>query len=92
MAAEVEIVVKWSGDEYKISGLSGTQCVKDLKSEIQKQTGVLPERQKLLGFKYKGNKLDNRTEASSCVLTHTYHAQHSHLPSTPKFWPVLPKC
>lgn len=54
MAAEVEIVVKWSGDEYKISGLSGTQCVKDLKSEIQKQTGVLPERQKLLGFKYKG--------------------------------------
>ena len=55
MAAELtEIVVKWSGDEYKVLGLVGDQTVKDLKLEIQKQTGVLPERQKLLGLKYKG--------------------------------------
>ncbi len=49
-----DIGVKWSGEEYKISGLTEDQSVLDLKKAIQKKTGVLPERQKLLGLKYKG--------------------------------------
>ena len=57
MAALAEIVVKWGGDEYKIIGLKEDQTVKELKLEIQKQTGVLPERQKLLGLKYKGEEI-----------------------------------
>ena len=55
MADKIELFVKWSGDEYKISCLSGSNTVKDLKFEIQKQTNVLSARQKLLGLKYKGN-------------------------------------
>ena len=57
MAALAEIVVKWGGDEYKIIGLKEDQTVKELKLEIKKQTGVLPERQKLLGLKYKGEEI-----------------------------------
>lgn len=68
MAAEVEIVVKWSGEEYKVSGLSGAQCVKDLKSEIQRQTGVFPERQKLLGLKYKGKNPGDEVPLSDLKL------------------------
>ena len=50
-----DIIVKWSGKEYKISGLDEKETVRDLKAALQKETGVLPERQKLLGLKYKGN-------------------------------------
>ena len=55
MAAPMtQIVIKWSGKEYKISSLSETETVLDLKNTIQKETGVLPSRQKLLGLKFKG--------------------------------------
>lgn len=49
-----DLVVKWSGKEYKIAGLRDTETVGDFKNAILKETGVLPERQKLLGLKYKG--------------------------------------
>ena len=55
----VEIVIKWSGTEYTISDLTGHETVQELKNEIQKLTGVLPERQKLLGLKYKGVNVNN---------------------------------
>ena len=55
MAASMsDVVVKWSGKEYTISGLTEDQNVRSLKDAIQKQTGVLAERQKLLGLKFKG--------------------------------------
>ncbi|PIK60149.1 putative ubiquitin-like domain-containing CTD phosphatase 1 isoform X1 [Apostichopus japonicus] len=50
----VKLVVKWSGNEYEISDLISTNTVKDLKNVIKLKTGVLPERQKLLGLKLKG--------------------------------------
>ena len=54
MAAEVgDLIVKFSKEEYKINGLNGTDSVLDLKNAIYKQTGVLPEHQKLAGFKVK---------------------------------------
>lgn len=49
-----DLIVKFSKKEYKISGLSGTDTISDLKNAIHNQTGVLPEHQKLAGFKVKG--------------------------------------
>jgi len=54
MADTVEVVIKWSGNEYKITGLTGENTVIDLKQSIKNETGVLPDRQKLLGLKLKG--------------------------------------
>ena len=53
-SGEFGIVIKWSGKEYKISGLDENETLLDLKNAIQKETGVLPHRQKLLGLKTKG--------------------------------------
>ncbi|XP_062572249.1 ubiquitin-like domain-containing CTD phosphatase 1 [Saccostrea cucullata] len=47
------VVIKWSGQEYKLS-VDKDGMVADLKKTIQDATGVLPERQKLLGLKFKG--------------------------------------
>jgi len=49
-----KLIIKWSGTEYPIEGLSPTDSVLDLKNLICKETGVLPHRQKLLGLKLKG--------------------------------------
>jgi len=49
-----DICVKWGGKEYKIAGLHFNETVKSLKDAIYKTTGVLPDRQKLMGIKYKG--------------------------------------
>lgn len=51
---ELCVTIKWSGKEYAIQNLSPTDNVKYLKELIKDKTGVLPERQKLLGLKYKG--------------------------------------
>ena len=51
---EVNVIVKWSGKEYLIQHISLTETVRYLKDLIKDKTGVLPERQKLLGLKYKG--------------------------------------
>jgi len=48
------IIIKWSGKEYTITGLQNTTTVLQLKKLIHDETGVLPERQKLLGLKYSG--------------------------------------
>jgi ubiquitin-like domain-containing CTD phosphatase 1 len=45
--------VKWSGKEYEIE-LTENETVADLKNAIEKETGVRPERQKLLNLKLKG--------------------------------------
>lgn len=50
------VTIKWSGKEYSIDKLSPTDTVGYLKEVIKEKTGVLPERQKLLGLKYKGKK------------------------------------
>ena len=51
---ELCVTIKWSGKEYAIQNLSPSDTVKSLKDLIRDKTGVLPERQKLLGLKYKG--------------------------------------
>ncbi|KAK1882381.1 Ubiquitin-like domain containing CTD phosphatase 1 [Dissostichus eleginoides] len=49
----VSVIIKWGGQEYSISSLSEEDTVMDLKQSIKSLTGVLPERQKLLGLKVK---------------------------------------
>lgn len=53
MDSAVKIILKWSGKEYDIE-MTENESVLDLKKEIEKQTGVRPERQKLLNLKLKG--------------------------------------
>lgn len=48
-----KIFVKWSGKEYEIE-LTENDTVLDLKNAIEKETGVRPERQRLLNLKLKG--------------------------------------
>lgn len=50
----VSVIIKWGGQEYTIRTLSEEDTVMDLKQSIKSLTGVLPERQKLLGLKVKG--------------------------------------
>ena len=50
----LSITIKWSGNEYVVDNIESSWTVLELKQQIYKQTGVLPERQKLLGLKYKG--------------------------------------
>ncbi|XP_063237171.1 ubiquitin-like domain-containing CTD phosphatase 1 [Bacillus rossius redtenbacheri] len=64
MENAVEVVVKWSGKEYKISNLSESDSVYSLKKLIHKETGVRPERQKLLNLKLKGKPPDD-----DCLLS-----------------------
>ena len=49
-----DVIVKWSGKEYTVTGLHNTSTVLQLKNLIYTETGVLPERQKLLGLKFSG--------------------------------------
>lgn len=53
-ASDICVIVKWSGKEYPIEHLSPSETVRYLKDLIKEKTGVLPERQKLLGLKFKG--------------------------------------
>ena len=48
------VTIKWSGKEYLIRNISPSDTVWQLKNLIKEKTGVLPERQKLLGLKHKG--------------------------------------
>ncbi|XP_051157628.1 ubiquitin-like domain-containing CTD phosphatase 1 [Leptopilina boulardi] len=54
MENECKITVKWSGKEYEISSIFESDTVLTLKERIHKETGVRPERQKLLNLKFKG--------------------------------------
>eukprot|EP00794_Sanderia_malayensis_P005274 gene5274-5940_t len=51
---KITVVVKWSGKEFSFDDLSPSNTVSNLKEEIFKKTMVRPDRQKLLGLKYKG--------------------------------------
>ncbi|UYV67804.1 UBLCP1 [Cordylochernes scorpioides] len=64
----ISIVVKWNGNEYPIEDLYDNDSVADLKAEIQKKTGVLPARQKLLGLKYKGKAITEDIQLSELNL------------------------
>ncbi|XP_030067130.1 ubiquitin-like domain-containing CTD phosphatase 1 [Microcaecilia unicolor] len=55
----LSLIVKWGGQEYSITALSEDDTVLDLKQSLKNLTGVLPERQKLLGLKYKGKSAED---------------------------------
>lgn len=54
MEGVVKLVLKWNAKEYDLE-LNENDSILDLKNEIEKQTGVKTERQKLLNLKVKGN-------------------------------------
>lgn len=58
-AMTLSLIIKWGGQEFPLSALSEEDTVMDLKHSLKSLTGVLPERQKLLGLKYKGKPVDN---------------------------------
>lgn len=62
-----KIIIKWSGKEYEIE-LTENDSVQDLKCAIQKETGVRPERQKLLNLKFKGKAADDAVILSQMKL------------------------
>ena len=55
----ITLIVKWSSNEYTIDSVTSDDSVLDLKNAIYKETGVKPERQKLMGLKSNG-KTDHR--------------------------------
>lgn len=54
MENELKIIVKWSGKEYDILNIQVEDTVQTLKERIYRETGVRPDRQKLLNLKFKG--------------------------------------
>ncbi|XP_016338001.1 ubiquitin-like domain-containing CTD phosphatase 1 isoform X1 [Sinocyclocheilus anshuiensis] len=64
----VSVIIKWGGQEYSITTLSEEDTVLDLKQSIKSLTGVLPERQKLLGLKVKGKPADDNVKLGDLKL------------------------
>uniref|UniRef100_A0A023GB63 Ubiquitin-like domain-containing CTD phosphatase 1 n=1 Tax=Amblyomma triste TaxID=251400 RepID=A0A023GB63_AMBTT len=64
----VNLTVKWAGKEYSIPDLPLHACVMDLKHAIFEKTGVLPERQKLVGIKCKGKPVTEGLRLSDLKL------------------------
>ncbi|XP_019747522.1 ubiquitin-like domain-containing CTD phosphatase 1 [Hippocampus comes] len=64
----VSVIIKWGGQEYAITSLSEEDTVMDLKQSIKALTGVLPERQKLLGLKVKGKAAEDQVKLGSLKL------------------------
>ncbi|XP_063125396.1 ubiquitin-like domain-containing CTD phosphatase 1 isoform X1 [Rattus norvegicus] len=62
------IIVKWGGQEYSVTTLSEDDTVLDLKQFLKTLTGVLPERQKLLGLKVKGKPAENDVKLGALKL------------------------
>ncbi|XP_063086794.1 ubiquitin-like domain-containing CTD phosphatase 1 isoform X3 [Cavia porcellus] len=62
------IIVKWGGQEYSVTTLSEEDTVLDLKQFLKTLTGVLPERQKLLGLKVKGKPAENDVKLGALKL------------------------
>ena len=54
MSEEIDLIVKWSGKEYRFEKISLSHSVGQFKDLIYKETNVKVERQKLLGIKFKG--------------------------------------
>ncbi|KAJ8920209.1 hypothetical protein NQ315_011870 [Exocentrus adspersus] len=67
----IKIALKWSGKEYEIE-LNEADNVLDLKKEIEKQTGVRPERQKLLNLKLKGKAPDDDCKLGQLKLKQNF--------------------
>ncbi|XP_075214018.1 ubiquitin-like domain-containing C-terminal domain phosphatase 1 [Lycorma delicatula] len=68
MGAELKLGVKWNGKEFELDNLSENDTVIMLKDAIYKQTGVRPERQKLLNLKLKGKIPEDDMQLSSLSL------------------------
>ncbi|KAK9406436.1 ubiquitin-like domain-containing CTD phosphatase 1 [Crotalus adamanteus] len=64
----VSLIIKWGGQEFLITTLSEEDTVLDLKQSLKGLTGVLPERQKLLGLKVKGKTAENDVKLGSLKL------------------------
>jgi len=64
----VSLVVKWAGKEYSLDNIDLTETVLDLKLKIQTQTGVRPDRQKLLNLKVKGRAASDDMKIGSLGL------------------------
>ncbi|XP_054547057.1 ubiquitin-like domain-containing CTD phosphatase 1 isoform X2 [Talpa occidentalis] len=62
------IIVKWGGQEYSVTTLSEDDTILDLKQFLKTLTGVLPERQKLLGLKVKGKPAENDVKLGALKL------------------------
>lgn len=65
----VTITIKWSSKEYPIDSLKDYDTVLQLKTRIYEETGVKPERQKLIGLKTKSSgPMDDTTKISELFL------------------------
>ncbi|KAJ7411495.1 Ubiquitin-like domain-containing CTD phosphatase 1 [Pitangus sulphuratus] len=64
----LSLIIKWGGQEYTITSLSEEDTVLDLKQSLKGLTGVLPERQKLLGLKMKGKPADDDVKLGALKL------------------------
>ncbi|XP_015265614.1 PREDICTED: ubiquitin-like domain-containing CTD phosphatase 1 isoform X2 [Gekko japonicus] len=64
----VSLIIKWGGQEFLITTLSEEDTVLDLKQSLKGLTGVLPERQKLLGLKVKGKPAENDVKLGTLKL------------------------
>jgi len=93
------IVVKWGGKEYTITGLQSTSTVLQFKNLIYAETCVLPERQKLLGLKCSGEwqfmsglPKHRKSDRKSPQFT-AYRAEETHqnLLKLINFWQSYPK-
>lgn len=71
----LSLIIKWGGQEFPLSALSEEDTVLDLKHSLKSLTGVLPERQKLLGLKYKG---ELGSWPSLPYITSHPHGSHPH--------------
>ena len=71
------ILVKWSGNEYVVKDISVDASVQELKEKLFQQTGVKPERQKLLGLKCKGRIIiDTVFCIFKCLIVSFYQNPH----------------
>ncbi|KAL1450190.1 hypothetical protein WDU94_002637 [Cyamophila willieti] len=64
----INLVIKWNSKEYTIC-LSKSNSVLELKQEILKQTGVKPERQKVLNLKHAGKSPSDDVKLSETNVT-----------------------
>jgi len=68
----LSLIVKWSGKEYAIDNMDTGETVMDLKVRIMNQTGVRPERQKLLNLKCKGKAATDDMKMGSLGLKENF--------------------
>lgn len=68
----LSLIVKWSGKEYTIDNMDTGETVMDLKVRIMNQTGVRPERQKLLNLKCKGKAATDDMKMGSLGLKENF--------------------